>query len=157
MTVRPNAARLGMGRVYLDANTEALRRGDRRVGTEHVLLALLHDQRSVTARALQLDLATARAAVARLDSHALSTVGIHADYDEPVFPGREGERLPLTPVARAAFTGLGKAKPKGERLGIQHVLLALLSRHPPDPAADLLNALQVDRDEVRARLQATCT
>ncbi|WP_425518082.1 Clp protease N-terminal domain-containing protein [Polymorphospora rubra] len=41
-----------MGQVYLDANAEAVRRGDRRVGTDHVVLALLADRDSVTARAL---------------------------------------------------------------------------------------------------------
>ena len=33
----------GMGRVYLNAAAEARRRGDRRVSTEHLVLALLVD------------------------------------------------------------------------------------------------------------------
>jgi len=41
----------------------------------------------------------------------------------------------------------------GERLGVQHVVFSLLSRRPPDPAAELLDALGVDRAQVRARLQ----
>lgn len=154
MTLQPKTPRFGMGRVYLDANSEALRRGDRRVGTEHVLLALLKNPDSVTARALEVDLDTARAALLALDRHALHTVGIGADVTGPVFPGREGEGLRLTPAARVVFTGSGKEKAKGERIGIQHVLLSLLSRQPPDPVADLLGVLGVDRADVRARLRA---
>lgn len=41
----------------------------------------------------------------------------------------------------------------GERLGIKHVLLALLSRERPDPAAELFHALGVDRTDVRNRLR----
>jgi hypothetical protein len=43
----------------------------------------------------------------------------------------------------------------GERLGVQHVLLALLARPRPDPAAELFDALGVDRAEVRQRLRET--
>lgn len=146
--------KFGMGRVYLDANTEALRRGDRRVGTEHVVLALVADPKSDTAQALGIDLVAARAALQSLDRQALGSVGIDATFQGPVFPGREGERLPLTPATRALFTGLRK-EAKGERLGVEHVLLWLLSRQPPDPAADLLDALEVDRAQVRTRLQTS--
>jgi ATP-dependent Clp protease ATP-binding subunit ClpA len=141
-----------MGRVYLDASAEAKRRGDRRVSTEHILLATLADPDSQSARALGVDLATARAALQRLDHEALAAVGIDVSYDGPVFPGRQKERLPLTPSAKAIFTGLGTAA-RGERLGIKHVLLALLETRRPDPAAELLDALDVDRAHVRGQLQ----
>jgi len=116
------------------------------VGTEHLTLALLADPESVTARALGVSLTT-------LDRHALASVGIDVDYGGQVLAGRDGERLRLTPAARAVFTGLRKEVPKGERLAVQHVLLSLLSRPRPDPAADLLDALTVDRAEARRRLQ----
>lgn len=145
--------RFGLGRVYRDATAEARRRGDRRVGTEHLTLALLADPESVTARALGVSLTTARDALQALDRHALASVGIDVDYGGQVLAGRDGERLRLTPAARAVFTGLRKEVPKGERLAVQHVLLSLLSRPRPDPAADLLDALTVDRAEARRRLQ----
>lgn len=142
----------GMGQVYLDANAEAVRRGDRKVGSDHVLLALLTDPGSITAQALGVDLNAAREALGRLDRDALASVGIDAAPPGPVFPGRERDRLPLTPAAKAIFTGLRKEAGR-ERIGIKHVLLALMSRTLPDPAAALLDALGVDRTAVRARLR----
>jgi ATP-dependent Clp protease ATP-binding subunit ClpA len=61
------AQRFGLGRVYRDATAEARRRGDRRVGTEHLALALLADPESVTARALGVSLTAARDALRALD------------------------------------------------------------------------------------------
>ena len=55
--------RFGFGRIMLDANAEARRRGDRTVGTEHLALALLADPDSMTARALGVSVADARAAI----------------------------------------------------------------------------------------------
>jgi ATP-dependent Clp protease ATP-binding subunit ClpA len=149
MRVKPQ---FGMGQVYLDANTEALRRGDRKVGTEHVLLALMTGPGSVTAQALATDPDTAREALDTLDQEALASIGINAAFPGPVFPGRERDRLPLTPAAKAVLTGLRKEAGQ-ERIGIQHVLLGLISRTFPDPAAALLDALGVDRGAVRARLR----
>jgi len=140
-----------MGRVYLDANTEALRRGDRKVGTEHVVLALLLDSRSATAEALGVRLGDAREALEGLDRDALAAIGVHAVPAGPVLPGRERDRLPLTPAAKAVFTGLGKEAGR-ERIGAGHLLRSLLSRTRPDPAAVLLDALGVDRAAVRSRL-----
>jgi hypothetical protein len=60
-------------------------------------------------------------------------------------------RLPLTPGALSVFTGLGKLS-RGERTGLKHVVLALLSRRPPDQAAALIDALGVDRADARRRL-----
>ena len=146
--------KFGLGRLYLDATAEAQRRGDRRVGTEHVTLALLVDPGYVTVRALDVSLTTARNALEALDRRALASVGIESPPGPHVaVPGREKGRLRLTPGAKAVFTDLRKES-KGERLGVQHVLLALLSRQQPDPAAELLDELGVDRAEVRRRLAA---
>ena len=145
--------RFGLGQVVLDATAEAGRRGDRRVGTEHIALALLVDDDSVAAQALGVDLATAREALQTLDRRALAAVGIDApDSDLAITRPGKG-RVRLTPAAVGVFKSLGKVA-KGERLGLKHVLLALLSREPPDPAAELLDALGVDRPEVRRRLAA---
>lgn len=146
--------KFGMGRVYLDANAEAKRRGDRHVGTDHVVLALLADPDSITARAVGVSLATARDALQALDRRALAAVGIVGAFDGRVFPGREREQLRLTPAARVVFTSLRREQTDGERLGVEHVLLTLLSRQPPDPASDLFDELGLDRTLVRRRLRS---
>jgi hypothetical protein len=150
VTTKP---RTGLGRVYLDATAEARRCGDRRVGTEHLVLALLADPDSTTARAIGVDLESARAALALLDQQALAYVGIHLSFSPSTPSGRPAERLRLTPAARGVFTGLARTRFRGERTGFSHVLLALLARVPPDPAAVLLDAIGVDRAEVRNRLE----
>ena len=48
------------GATYYDARDEAVRRGDRTIGTEHLVLALLVDPASPAARALGCDLDSAR-------------------------------------------------------------------------------------------------
>lgn len=145
------STRTGLGQVYLDANAEALLRGDRKVSTEHVVLALLRDPGSAPARALDVDLTVARRALEHLDEDALAALGIAPVSPGPVLPGRVSDRLPLTPAAKAVFKGLRTEAGK-ERVGLEHVLRGLLNRTAPDPAAALLNALGVERDAVRARL-----
>ncbi|WP_017588494.1 Clp protease N-terminal domain-containing protein [Nocardiopsis ganjiahuensis] len=145
------STRTGLGQVYLDANTEALLRGDRRVSTEHVLLALLHDGGSAPARALGVDLTVARRVLEQLDETALAALGIAPLSPGPVLPGRADDRLPMTPAAKAVLKGL-RAEAGKERPGPKHILLGLLNRGAPDPAAALLDALDVDRDAVRSRL-----
>src|SRR6266705_657818 len=68
---------------------EARRRGDRRLGTEHLLLGLLHDAGSPPARALGVSLEAARAASGDLDLAALAAVGIRVEH-----AGRAPEPLP---------------------------------------------------------------
>jgi ATP-dependent Clp protease ATP-binding subunit ClpA len=147
-----SGSRFGMGRVYLEAAAEARRRGDRRVSTEHLALAMLVDPDSAPARALGVSVGAARAALQELDRDALANLGISLPSAGPVLPGRVNERLRLTPAAREVFTGLRRVA-GGKRLGIQHVLLALLGQQTPDPAAELFDVLGVDRTAVRDRLQ----
>jgi hypothetical protein len=64
--------------VLTSATEEARRRGDRRLGTDLLLLGLLHEPDSPAARALGVSLAEARAAVDALDRAALTAVGIEA-------------------------------------------------------------------------------
>ena len=144
--------RFGLGQMYLAASVEAKRRGDRRVSSEHIVLAVLADPESIPARALGVSLDSARAGLQELDRQALASLGIVADFTGSVLPGDDRKPLRLAPGAKAVFTGLRKTA-KGERLGVRHVLLVLLDLAPPDPAADLLNQLGVDRDEVRRRLR----
>src|SRR6266702_2485009 len=127
------------------ATEEARRRGDRRPGTDHLLLALLHDPDSGPARALGVDLESARAASDALERGARETRS-----------AQEQE----TPDARETASAR-EQEPQGaremrrtrtRRIETQHFLLALLTRERPDPAAELLAALRVDPKEVRARL-----
>ena len=59
---------------YIDARHEARRRGDHKVGTEHLVLALLMEP--ALAGALGADLASARAQLEALDRDALGAVGV---------------------------------------------------------------------------------
>jgi ATP-dependent Clp protease ATP-binding subunit ClpA len=137
------------GATINDARDEARRRGDRKIGTEHLLLALLQDPAS--AQALGCALETGRQALDALDRAALGAVGMSAVPEAPPVPGQERARLPLTPAAKAVLIGAMKERARA-RLGPEHVLLALLLRERPDPAAELLAALGVDRAVVRQRL-----
>jgi ATP-dependent Clp protease ATP-binding subunit ClpA len=147
--------RFGLGRIYQDATAVAQSLGDRRVGTEHLLVAMLTDPDAVTARALEMTPEQVRVGLRELDREALAAVGIAGPYSGPPLPPRQRERLRLTPAAKALFKGLrAEAKAEGDRLGVRHVLLLLLELQSPDPAADLLDHLGIDRQQVRDRLQA---
>ena len=141
--------------VLTSATEEARRRGDRRLGTDHLLLGLLHDEDSRAAKALGVSLAGARAASEALDVAALAAVGIEIETLGEGPPASFGRRLPpLTSGARAVFKrAIDQARPfNSGRIDTTHFLLALLSLPRPDPAAALLDALRVDPAAVRKRL-----
>ena len=141
--------------VLTSATQEARRRGDRRFGTDHLLLGLLHDADSRAAKALGVSLADARAASDALDLAALAAVGIQIQALGGGPPAAFGRRFPpLTSGARAVFKrAIDEARPfKSGRIGTTHFLLALLSLQRPDPAAELLDALGVDPAMVRQQL-----
>jgi ATP-dependent Clp protease ATP-binding subunit ClpA len=144
--------------VLTSATEEARRRGDRRLGTDHLLLGLLHEADSPAAKALGVSLADARAASEALDAAALAAVGIEIQALGEGPPVSFGRRLPpLTSGARAVFKrAIDQARPSGSgRIDTTHFLLALLSLLRPDPAAELLDALGVDPAAVRKRLGGT--
>ncbi len=64
------------GATYYDARDEAIRRGDRTIGTEHIVLAMLIDPASPAAKALGCDLDSARRALDALDLDALAAIGV---------------------------------------------------------------------------------
>jgi ATP-dependent Clp protease ATP-binding subunit ClpA len=139
------------------AAVEARRRGDRRVGTDHLLLGLLHGRDSMAVRALGVDLESARAASDELDRAALAGVGVDVGSLPLVplsVPGHR--RPPLTSGARAVFVrGVEEARSaRSRRIEERHLLIGLLSRERPDPAAELLAALDVDPAKARDRLDA---
>jgi hypothetical protein len=150
---------------YIAAREEARRRGDRRIGTEHLLLALLIEPE--LAGAVGPDLEAARTALDQLDRHALAAVGLDAHVDVPALPSTPPpklprkptlravlqDRLPLTPTAKKVLTASSRGMRHGRRHpGARYVLASLLELKRPDPAAELLAQLGVDSAAVRERL-----
>lgn len=130
---------------------EAGRRGDRRIGTDHLLLGVLHDPTIATL--LGVDLERARAASRALDQQALAAIGIDIGNVNPPVATRNSKHAPLTSGARSVLPRaltLAAAE-KARRLTTKHLLLALLEREQPDPVAVLLTRLQIDRADIRAK------
>jgi Clp amino terminal domain, pathogenicity island component len=144
--------------IYLRASEEARRRGDRRTGTDHILLAVLED-RSVEA-VLGVSLQQAREALESLDREALGALGLGAGADAPPLPMRavpkkprikdvaKKDRFRMTPAAKKVLEDA--YKPKGHRklqVTGPEVLAQILALRPPDPAAVLLGALGVNTSD----------
>jgi ATP-dependent Clp protease ATP-binding subunit ClpA len=150
--------------VYLRAGEEARRRGDRRTGTDHLLLALLEDPS--TEAALGVDLQQAREALDSLDHEALGALGLGSGADAPPLPMRavpkkprlrdvaQKDRLRMTPAAKKVLEEASKPNRRRLYVTAQQVLAQILALQPPDPAAVLLAALGVNTSEVRRRLDA---
>ncbi|MGP9023125.1 Clp protease N-terminal domain-containing protein [Streptomyces sp. BR1] len=132
---------------------EAALRGDRRLGTEHLLLGLLHEPRP--AQVLGTDLETARAALDALDRSALAAVGIDIQgVERPPIPASR-KRTPFTSGARAVLPrAVAETRKAGtRRIAPEHLLLALLDCERPDPVAELMTHLGIDRAAVRERVR----
>jgi ATP-dependent Clp protease ATP-binding subunit ClpA len=132
---------------------EAKRRGDRRIGTDHLLLGLLHDPESC--RTLETDLESARAQLEALDQQALEAVGITLVGFGPLNAPKGSSRTTFTSAARSVIEEslILTTREKARRITTRHLMLALLERQQPDPAAVLLNKLGVDALALKARLQ----
>lgn len=149
-----SAPSYSFGATYMDACEEALRRGDRKVGSEHLLLALLRD--STCRDSLGVDLDAARRALQAMDEDDLAAIGVDArQCDAPplaVHRSRFGAKLPLTPSAKGALSET--VKTVGRRgLSPRHLLRQLLARSDADVVSGLVARLGVDRLAVIARLQ----
>lgn len=161
-SVAPEA--LHVWAVYLRASEEARRRGDRRTGTEHLLLALLEDPSIEVV--LGVTLHQARQVLASLDQEALGFLGLESGTDAPPLPTRSvptkptfravmnKDRLRMTPVAKKVLEEAVKPNRRKTQVTAQQVLAQILPLQMPDPAAVLLAALGVDTSEVRRRLDA---
>ena len=90
--------------VYLRASEEARRRGDRRTGTDHLLLALLEDP-SIEG-VLGVSLQQARQALESLDQEAFGALGLRAGTDAPPLPMRA---VPTKPRIRDVAKGIASA------------------------------------------------
>jgi Clp amino terminal domain, pathogenicity island component len=150
--------------IYLRAGEEARRRGDRRTGTDHLLLALLENP--PIEAVLGVSLQQARQAVESLDQEALGALGMVSGTDAPALPMRTvpkkprlrdvatKDRLRMTPAAKKVLEEASKPNRRRLYVTAQQVLAQILTLQPPDPAAVLLDALGVDTWEVRRRLGA---
>jgi ATP-dependent Clp protease ATP-binding subunit ClpA len=150
--------------VYLRASDEARRRGDRRTGTEHLLLALLEEPSIEVVLGVRLQ--QARQALASLDQEALNSVGLESGSDAPPLPPRSApkkptfravmnaDRLRMTPLAKKVLEAAVKPNRRKTQVTAQQVLAQILTLQVPDPAAVLLAALGVDTSEVRRQLAA---
>jgi ATP-dependent Clp protease ATP-binding subunit ClpA len=138
------------------AADEAKRRGDARIGTEHLLLGLLHEPDGAVVRVTGIDLDSARRALQAMDVDALASVGVEVAADGPSPAASEPVRRhrPFTAAARAVLvrTVAQAQGRRARRLESTDLLLALLDCAPRDPAAQLLGRLGVDADVVRSRL-----
>lgn len=136
------------------AREEAAQQGARSIGTEHLLLGVLREGAPAVPAALGVDAATCRAELHRMDTAALAAVGVDPSGFGPLLPPRAVRHLPLTAGSKAALTGmLRQAKTTRSRvLRPEHLALALLDRPRPDPVAELLARLPVDRAEAQGRL-----
>jgi Clp amino terminal domain, pathogenicity island component len=148
--------------VYLRASEEARRRGDRRTGTDHLLLALLEDP-SIEAL-LGVSLQQARQALESLDQEALGALGLGSGIGAPPLPMRavpkkprlrdvaKKDRFRMTPAAKKVLQEAVRPNRRKTQVTAQQVLAQILILLPPDPAAVLLDALGVNTSEVRRRL-----
>jgi len=165
MTTEPVAPEtLHAWAIYLQASEEARRRGDRRTGTDHLLLALFEDP-SIEAL-LGVNLQQARQALESLDHEALAALGLRSGTDAPPLPMRavprkprirdiaQKDRLRMAPAAKKVLQDAVKPNRRKSQVTAQQVLAQILTLQPPDPAAVLLDALGVNTSEVRRRLDA---
>jgi hypothetical protein len=150
--------------IYLRASEEARRRGDRRTGTDHLLVALLEDPSIEVV--LGVSLQQARQALESLDQEALGALGMGSGTDAPALPMRavprkprlrdvaKKDRLRMTPAAKKVLQEAVKPNRRKLQVTAQQVLAQILTLQPPDPAAVLLEALGVNTSELRCRLDA---
>ena len=148
--------------ICLQASEEARRRGDRRYGTDHILLALFEDP-SVEA-VLGVTLQQARQALESLDHQALGALGLESGPDAPPLPMRavpkkprlrdvaQKDRLRMTPAAKKVLEQAAKPNRRKTQVTAQQVLAQILTLRPPDPAAELLGALAWTRRRFAAEL-----
>jgi hypothetical protein len=138
---------IGIAVCVLEAeNVKRRRCGDRRVGTEHLLLGILHDP--ATAAVLGVSLEQCRQALHSLDREALEFLGLTASLEAPSLPTRRvparptlqavlKDRLPMTPGAKEALELAARPMRQGRHVNPQDVLLCLFDLKHPDPGRGL--------------------
>ncbi|HWA66298.1 MAG TPA: Clp protease N-terminal domain-containing protein [Mycobacteriales bacterium] len=145
--------RYSLGSTYAAARDEAKRRGDRRISTEHFVLALLADPDSNASKILGRDLQAARRALDELDHEALRAVGVDAAPERFEVTNPQRGRVPVTAAVKAVLGESIRHAGSRRRLQPKYVLLALLERERPDPAAALFASLDIDPHVIAKRLR----
>ena len=134
------------------AMEEARSLGDKRMGTEHLLLGALHERGP--AEALGVSLEDARKAAARLDAAALKAIGFDSkELVRAPMPTR-GRKPPFSSGAKEVMASMVKSAvdQKSRKITASSLVMSLLGREEHDPVTALLQELNVDRAAVRARL-----
>jgi dihydroneopterin aldolase len=128
-------------KVVVYAQEEARRFNHSYIGTEHLLLGLLHEDEGVAARALERLNVTLRGAREQLES----IVG----YGEE----GTGAQAPFTPRSKKVLElALREAMQLGHNyIGSEHILLGLV-RENEGVASQMLSSMGVEADEVRREL-----
>ena len=120
--------------------------GDKRMGTEHLLLGALHERGPAEVLGVSLD--DARKAAARLDASALEAIGFKSkDPVRGAMPTR-GRKPPFSSGAMVKSA----VEQKSRKITASSLLISLLGREELDPVSALLVELKVDRQAVRERL-----
>jgi ATP-dependent Clp protease ATP-binding subunit ClpA len=136
------------------AMEEARSLGDKRMGTEHLLLGTLHERGP--SEALGVSLEDARRAAARLDAAALKAIGFDSkDLTRAEMPTR-GRKPPFSSGAKEVMAAMLKSAvdQKSRKITASSLVVSLLDRGEHDPVTALLQELRVDRAAVRDRLMA---
>jgi hypothetical protein len=169
MARKPTARRRGdeyhPWSTYIAAREEARRRGDRTIGTELLLVALLNYP--TLASAVGTDAAHARAVLDDLDNEAMVAIGMDPPPEVPALSAADPSAIParpafrmvlhkhlrLTPCAKRVLSESSRGMRRGHpHPGPEHVLEGILELREPDPAAELLAKLGVQPGAVRERL-----
>lgn len=139
------------------ALNEARGRGDSIVGTDHLLVALLHDPALASGVLGRRTPDDARTALRERDSAALLAAGVDADTVASTGLAVDDEaRLPLSAGTRHVFEAARRITTAQGRRRVQphDLLAALASRATPDPGLDLLVALGLDPARIATDLAA---
>jgi ATP-dependent Clp protease ATP-binding subunit ClpA len=140
--------------IVTSAIDEAARRGDSRIGTEHVLISMAGAQ-SLAGIFPEPD--QLRRQLDRLDEEALRSVGLDPGLlavDHTPRPGLGKRHIPFTGAAKDLLKGaLKEALALGHRhIGAAHLALALTTANHPDRALATLESLGLSPDAVRSSL-----
>lgn len=136
-----------------DARYEAERRGDRRIGSDHLLTALLRDE-SLSER-IGVDAEAVVETAERLDREAIAAIGFDPGSLRTARRSSLARRsVPLTSGAKDVLRDSlrAAADERSREITAKHLMLAVLARRTPDPAAEILDALALDRATARSRL-----
>ena len=134
------------------AMEEARSLGDKRMGTEHLLLGALHERGPAEVLGVSLD--DARKAAARLDASALEAIGFKSKDPVRVAMPTRGRKPPFSSGAKEVMASMVKSavEQKSRKITASSLLISLLGREELDPVSALLEELKVDRQAVRERL-----